>query len=267
MVYKATLLSKIFPAVLIYLTRPVLVLGYTLWSLEMLINYLIKKKSSAVLSKQRFMKKWLFNLLGFLLVLVVSQILLVIKSFEMHFSELFFTLNVIRVFSVIGLIGLLASPFLFPAILYGLPRLPEPPEQLSPKKEKVDLQTREPKQTANSFETDYLESIEQRTDSYMKEFQLYLQPDCNLAYFSKYIKVPAHHLAYYFKEVKKQPFNDFRNEWRINHAKALIQEGKANEITLEAIGSLSGFSSRNAFITDFKKSEGVSPGVYASRFN
>ena len=101
----------------------------------------------------------------------------------------------------------------------------------------------------------------------MEEQQLYLEPDCNLAFFSKQINVPAHHLAYYFREVRKQRFNDFRNEWRINHAKALIEEGKANEITLEAIGSLSGFSSRNAFLNDFKKIEGISPSVYASRFN
>jgi AraC-like DNA-binding protein len=101
----------------------------------------------------------------------------------------------------------------------------------------------------------------------MKELQPYLQPDCNLAYFSKLINIPSHHLSYYFREVKKQTFNDYRNEWRINHAKKLIKEGKASEMTLEAIGMLSGFSSRNAFITDFKKVEGISPGAYASRLN
>lgn len=38
-------------------------------------------------------------------------------------------------------------------------------------------------------------------------------------------------------------------------------------MTLEAIGMLSGFSSRNTFLADFKKFEGESPGSYASRFN
>lgn len=262
MVYKATLLSKILSSVTIFLTRLFLVLAYTLWSTCLFINYLVKKKSSAVLSKQQFMKKWLCYLLGFMLVLVVTQIFLVKKSFEMHFSELFFTINVIRIISVIGLTGLLISPFFFPTILYGLPRMPETNEQ-----EKDDRPTSEAKQLSNSFESDYLRSIEQLTDSYMKKHQPYLQSDCNLAYFSKQINIPAHHLAYYFREVKKQRFNDFRNEWRINHAKDLIREGKANEITLEAIGVLSGFSSRNAFITDFKKIAGESPGSYAARFN
>lgn len=267
MVYKATLLSKIFPTVAIYLSRVFLVLIYAAWSLRLFINYLIKKKSSAVLSKQHFMKKWLFILLGSMLVLVITQVFLVIKSFEMHFSDLFFTVNVIRIISVVSLMGLLISPFFFPTILYGLPRLPSVKEQLKQNKEQTDERTNESGQSNHAFESDYLKSIGQKINSHMEEYQLYLESDCNLAFFSKHINIPAHHLAYYFREERKQRFNDFRNEWRINHAKSLIEDGKANEITLEAIGSLSGFSSRNAFITDFKKVEGVSPSVYASRFN
>lgn len=264
MVYKATLLSRVFPAVLIYAIRLLLVLGYAIWSLGMYINYLIKKKSSKVFSSQHFMKKWLFFLLGFLLILIVTQIFLVVKSFEMYFSEIFFTLNIIRVISSISLIGLLISPFLFPPILYGLPRIQElPVEKNSPGKRLAQSKIK----SGQNFEANYLDSISQKISNYMKENQPYLRRDCNLAYFSKLINIPAHHLAYYFREVKNQPFNNFRNELRVNHAKALIEEGKAKEMTLEAIGLQSGFSSRNAFITDFKKIEGESPGAFASRFN
>lgn len=265
--YKATLLSHILPSVFIFLLRLFLILIYTLWSLGIFINYLIRKKSSTVFSGQHFMKKWLFILLGSMLVLVISQIFLVKKSFEMQFSELFFTVNVIRIISVISLVGLLISPFFFPTILYGLPRMPESTGQKNQEPEKSGKKVTDPGQVLNSFESEYLETIGRKTETCMEEYRLYLESECNLAYFSKYIKVPAHHLAYYFREVRKQPFNDFRNEWRVKHAKSLIKEGKANEITLEAIGSLSGFSSRNAFITDFKKLEGVSPSVYASRYN
>ena len=262
--YHATILDQIFPVSAIYLSRPILVLVYTLWSAGLFINYLIKKKVSEVLSKQHFMKKWLCLLLGFLLVLEVTQIILIIKAFEMHFSDLYFTLNVFRIFSAAGLTGLLISPFFFPFILYGLPRVPQPLTTPNPSD---DLQAKTAEKSRQNFESDYILTIDETITFSMKEYQPYLQPDCNLAYISKLINIPKHHLAYYFREVKKQPFNDFRNEWRINHAKALIQEGKASEITLEAIGSLSGFSSRNAFITDFKKIESVSPGAYASRYN
>jgi AraC-like DNA-binding protein len=262
--YKSTLLDHVFPAVANYLIRLFLILGYLLWSIGIFINYLVKRKSGAVIIKQHFMKKWLFILLGSLLVLLLCQFLLVVKSFEMHFSDLFFSVNVFRIISAMSLTGLLISPFFFPSILYGMPRMPDHfnQDQDKPIKE-VSSSIRQ----TNSFESDYIHSIEQKAELYMVHHQLYLVPDCNLAFFSKHLNVPAHHLAYYFREVKKKPFNEYRNEWRINHAKKLIEEGKAGEMTLEAIGMLSGFSSRNAFITDFKKLAGESPGSYAARFN
>jgi YesN/AraC family two-component response regulator len=44
----------------------------------------------------------------------------------------------------------------------------------------------------------------------------------------------VHNLAYYFREENKQTFSDYRNEWRVEHAKNLIREGKSNDLTLEA---------------------------------
>ena len=99
----------------------------------------------------------------------------------------------------------------------------------------------------------------------MEDYQPYLQEDCNLAYISKLLGIPVHHLAYYFREERKQTFNDYRNEYRVRHAKELIRQGKAKEMTLEAIGLLSGFSTRKTFIATFKKVEGVPPGVFLSR--
>jgi AraC-like DNA-binding protein len=264
-VYNATLLAEIFSPASEFLARPILVFLYTLWSLKLFIDYLIKKKTSVVLSKQHFMKKWLCLLLGFLLVLETTQILQIIRAFHMHFSELFFTLNVMRIISLAGLIGLLISPFFFPAILYGLPRFPEPMLPSNNEKSDPDMVSNDPKIKTSHFETEYLHFIHQKADSCMKEAQPYLHPDFNLAHFAVMTKIPVHHLSYYFREEKKQHFNDYRNEWRINHAKNLIIKGSANEFTLETIGLQSGFSSRNTFLTTFKKVEGITPSSFASQ--
>ncbi len=256
MVYKTNLLSKIIPNFVMFASRLFLILAYALWSIGFCINCLRKGKFSAVLSKQLFMKKWLCILLGFLLVLVISQIFLFIKILEMHFSDLFFTLNVLRIISVFGLVGLLISPFFFPAILYGLPRTPEINEQKNDQKENGK------RQITNTYESEYLNSIRQRTDSYMKEFQPFLQPDFNLTHLSAQVHIPAHHLDYFFREVKKQTFTDYRNRWRINYAKNLIEEGKASDLTIEAIGLNSGFANRNAFLNAFKKFEGNTPSNF-----
>lgn len=263
-VFRATLLAGIFSTALEYLTRPLLVLGYTIWSAGLFINYLIKKKVSVVLSKQHFMKKWLFLFLGFLLILEVTQILLIIKAFDMHFSELYFTLNVLRILSVSGMMGLLISPFLFPAILYGLPRSPESIITLNTEKVDTNQVSGNPEKKTNHFETDYVHYINVKADFCMKEVQPYLQPDFNLTHLSFHTQIPVHHLSYYFREEKKQHFNDYKNEWRINHAKNLIRAGKASEVTLETIGLQSGFSSRNTFLTSFKKVEGITPSAFAA---
>jgi AraC-like DNA-binding protein len=45
----------------------------------------------------------------------------------------------------------------------------------------------------------------------------------------------------------------------------MITEGKTANLTLEAIGVLSGFSSRTTFFRAFKKVEDVSPGAFADK--
>ena len=264
--YRATLLARGFSPTSEFLARHILVLGYTCWSGGLFINYLIKKKESAVFSKQHFMKKWLCLLLGFLLMLESSQILLIFRAFEMHYSYLYFTVNVIRIFSVAGLIGLLVSPFFFPAILYGLPRFRESDGLLSSADGGRKILNYEMKNQHFHLESNYLISISQKADFCMKELQPFLQPDFNLAQLSVNTQIPVHHLSYFFREEKKQHFNDYRNEWRINYAKNLIRKGKANEFTLETIGLQSGFSSRNTFLTAFKKVEGITPSAYAVQF-
>jgi AraC-like DNA-binding protein len=264
-VYRATLLAGVFSPTIEYLSRPLLVLGYTLWSAGLFNQYLIKKKASVVLTKQHFMKKWLFFFLGFLLILEVSQILLIIRAFELHFSDLFFTLNVLRILSGAGLIGLLISPFFFPDILYGLPRLPESTLTLKPEEGEKDPLPPELKTHAPNFESKYLHSIGQKADSCMKEQGLYIQHNFNLSHLAVAVDVPVHHLAFYFREIRKQTFHDYRNEWRIAYAKKLILDGKINEMTLEAIGFMSGFSNRDSFRITFEKMEGISPHAFACR--
>jgi AraC-like DNA-binding protein len=261
--FKSTILSGFLPVSLQYLMRPMLVLGYTLWSAGMFINYLNKGKETAVFSRQLFMKKWLCILLAFLLTLVVTQILLIFRAFEMEFSDYYFHINLLRILSVFGLTGLLITPFFFPSILYGLPRLPE---SLNDQRKAVTKEKDLHRNIRHKhlMEKSYLDSIGKQVDTYMEKHKPYLQPELNISQVSVQLGVPVHHLGYFFKEVKKQPFHDYRNKWRIKHAKKLIREGKNNEMTLEAIGTMSGFSNRNAFSNAFRKFEGKSPATYST---
>ena len=99
----------------------------------------------------------------------------------------------------------------------------------------------------------------------MEKDQSYLQPHFSINQLAVQVEVPVHHLSWFFREIKKQTFSDYRNKWRVEHAKKLIKEGKSNELTLEAIAVLSGFSNRNSFRSTFQKTEGISPSTFAGR--
>lgn len=248
--FKAGFLYDLFPVPVIYLMRPIHILIYAIWSSVLYIRYRTQKMELLVLSRQYFMIRWLPLLLTFLPLSVVSHTLSLTEAFHHEDSMILYSLNILQILAEAGLTGLLISPFFFPRILYGLPQLPESTKS----------------KPAPHYENLYLLSIGQKTDACMKEFQPFLEPEFNMTQLSVAIKIPAHHVAYYFREVKNQSFIDYRNEWRINHAKNLINEGRAERLTLEAIGLSSGFQSRKAFFTAFKKSTGTTPGVFAARF-
>jgi AraC-like DNA-binding protein len=259
---KVSLLYEIIPTSVIFFSRPVLILIYAIWSTVLFIRWILQNRGLQVIYRQRYVTIWLSVLLGFLFIMTISHLIILIDTFTNERVTLFYTLNLLMVLTAVGFAGLLISPFFFPGILYGLPRLPESVLTAKNKVRELHRLNGLDKKTRHGLESDYIRSIGQKTDSCMQELQPYLQKDFNLAQLSSLIHIPGHHLAYYFREDKKQSFNDYRNTWRVNHAKKLIREGQTDRMTLEAIGLLSGFSSRNTFFIAFKRAEGISPSLY-----
>ncbi len=122
--FKFTVLSEIFSNMAVYLSRPILALGYTLWSVAMLIRYWLQGKESRVLSGQFFMIRWLSVFLGFQLLLTVCHLTSMFRTFA-EGSDVFFTLNALQFMSGFGMVGLLCSPIIFSRILFGMPRIPD----------------------------------------------------------------------------------------------------------------------------------------------
>ena len=268
---RASLLYNLIHPGLIYLSRPLFLLGYTLWSAGLFLQFALRHQKRTVFSHQRYMFYWLILLLAFVFLLTASNLTALAEAYLLQDIRAYMAQNLLHLISGIGLTGLLISLLLFPSILYGMPRIPDASRGYS-LRERLPLSAdvlanAAPENFVKSgFETEYLDQIGLKIDLCMEELKPYLQQDCNLAYLAKLTSIPAHHLAYYFREIKKQPFTDYRNIWRIQHAKALIMDGKNKELTLEAIGLLSGFSTRNTFYTAFKKLEGESPSSFNRNF-
>jgi AraC-like DNA-binding protein len=265
--FKATILSDWFGVNALYMSRPVLQSIYTLWCIFIFIRYLYIGRNSTGFANQRFMIKWLSVFLGFHFLFVISNLALIFKTFVLQIPELYFTVNVLQIFFMAGTIGLLISPFFFPSILYGLPRYPESiVKPVASGGNENDRIPEEKKVIQLNLEENYLQLIRQKTESAMREDQAYLVTDLNLQKFAERVQLPPHHLAWFFREIRKQPFNDYLNECRVNHAGQMILNGKAEALTVEAIGLMSGFTTRSTFFRAFKKTKGVTPGAFVDHF-
>ena len=257
------------PFLVMFFFRPVYILTYLAGSVGLFVKHLRLRKQSHVFYHQKFMYSWLTILYALMLILIVSHTAILYNHYITNSPTINNSIELIQTVSLFGLIGLMFSPFLYPSILYGLPQIKtmqpiktsEPdslittyPDEDEQNDDKIEFERKELK-----LEEAYLNSIDILINSSMRAHQPYLNPDFNMAMLSVLINIPVHHLHYYFKEIKKQSFTEFRNYLRIEYAKKMILEGKSKNFTLEAIASQSGFSSRNTFLVSFKKNENMTP--------
>ena len=260
--FEPTILYKVFPVHLVYLSFDILIFCYLVWSVFILIKYLLLGRKRAVIFSQGYMIRWQVVFLVFMFILALSHLILMSMAARWKDADLVYATNIFQVIAGIGLVGLLISPLFFPEVLYGLPRIPNHYQDKGNKeKSNSDLV---PKKPITPLESEYIKKMGQKVERCMMEHQAYLQKDLNLTELSVMIHIPVHHLAFYFREERGQSFTNYRNRWRIDYAKTLINDGKAKDLTLEAIGMLSGFTNRNSFIIAFKRFEGVSPHQYVS---
>lgn len=259
---KPTIIHELIPNPIIYLSRDLLIFIYVIFSLLFFLRYLKQAKEKSVIFSQGYMTKWMIVFQLFFFLLVTGHILVMIRAIAFDDIDLVYAVSRVQLLASIGLTGLLISPFFFPEILYGMPRIPN--HYLNKGNGVKNNLDQYPKKQMAPLESDYILLIEEKVNHCMMEHQPYIQKEFNLAALSVLVHIPVHHLAYFFREEKKQSFTNYRNRLRVEYAKILMNEGKAKEMTLEAIGILSGFANRNSFIIAFKRFEGISPHEYLS---
>jgi len=185
--------------------------------------------------------------------------------------------NVALLFTAVIYIAMNMAVLFFPHIMYGLPvdiivrpkgsgttKIAEPNQPLFTE---AILLTQEDsiknimRSELQLFTPAYVATIEASLKSCIKQ-QVFLSIDFKLAQISNELGIPAHHLTYFFNEIMKISFSEWRNDLRINYAKELINQGSANTITLHALSLQCGFASQSTFIRAFKIATGNSPSHY-----
>lgn len=96
----------------------------------------------------------------------------------------------------------------------------------------------------------------------MEEKKIYLDESLNIESLASLINLHSKYLSYIINKKTGKPFNDFINEYRIQHFISLIEDNEHERQTLLSLAYESGFASKSSFNRIFKNIKGFSPSDY-----
>jgi hypothetical protein len=203
----------------------------------------------------KIVENWLYffvgivSFLGILFALVVINLLAARDKISFRDEG-----NIMFSLIFIGFLLLILGLIFFPKILYGKPfenaslminedKVSEPP------KDKIEK---------FSFDSDYIDKIRLLLENWKAE-KKYLDIDSSTFSLSKDIKIPNHHVTYFFNNSNDEKYIDWRNRLRIEHSIRLIKNKEGFHKTIESLGKESGFRANSAFLRCFKQFTGKLP--------
>jgi AraC-like DNA-binding protein len=169
-------------------------------------------------------------------------------------------------FVFIGLIILEIGLMLYPQILYGIPLYRQVHPVLQPSDVDEIRITNSIKNNTSILSDEQLNLIELSLIEWINS-KKYLESDASMVSLAKDINIPLYHIRYYFNQISKEKFIDWRNSLRVDYAVELIKQGKGKDITIETLGKNSGFKTYSSFIQFFKQRKGVLPSDFNKTYN
>jgi AraC-like DNA-binding protein len=249
-------------------------------SLWVLLVHYRKTKNNPIkkVPQYQLIKKWLLLFTGIFSVITINFTVAMANMWLYDDKSVFLDrASGALLFASIVYVMLNTMVMFFPHIMYGLPfdhrNLAGNDAKVSgrPAKIKGDLEenpsaadVQKPSSSKiepQLFSDEYITSIEQLLEQSIEK-QTYLQLDCGLSKISDEIAIPAHHLTYYFNNIKKESFSNWRNNLRVAYAIRILSDDTFNQLTIEGIGEKVGFKSYSTFIRSFKKVTRKTPSDY-----
>lgn len=237
-------------------------------SLNWYIFYRYKQqlKQRVLYTKQyNIIRNWLIVFCGFFSFQAFFLIIGVYNVVTLQSKALFLEANYLYLlFMSFGFLMLNLVLLLFPQILYGLPfeRTVTAVQPLLDDGEIAPELTNDVDKSIPSFYTPaYIAEIELSIKKAEDE-RLFLDHEFKMEHISNMSGIPLHHLAFFFSNIHKASFSEWRNNLRIRHSIQLITDGSLKKHSFEGIASQCGFSSRHTFIRAFKMNLGQTPTEY-----
>jgi AraC-like DNA-binding protein len=145
--------------------------------------------------------------------------------------------------------------FLFPKILFDSISYPDP-----------SLAKNRAAQLKKNNTQEINQNITVQLETYLGNTP-FLVPGFSLSKMALDLQLSERVLSNYFNTELAVSFSEWKNNQRIDYACKLIDEGKADKLTVEGISLNVGFSSRSKFIDAFKERKGVVPSSYIKQSN
>lgn len=107
-----------------------------------------------------------------------------------------------------------------------------------------------------------LETLKERLLYLIETEKPYLDSELNLVKLADKLSLSTHQLSYVINNGFNENFFQFINKYKVQKAKELLNNPKYDNFTIVAIGFESGFNSKTAFNTTFKKMTSHTPTEY-----
>lgn len=250
----------LYPPLVGFMIRPLLLLAYGTVLFFQLLNFNPKKETLDRIPAQQYsvVKKWILSLNIISCTAAAGFLMITLNLLEQGISRA--VINAMPIHFGVGIIfGMLPIVlYLFPKIVYGMP--------ISAPKEKPLTAT--PHKTKKiPIETDEDPFLPLATDilAYLEKEKPFVNTAFSMSHIAVIFNVPQHHVAYCFNQVLNIKFSNLRNEYRVKHAKELLDQGFSETLSIDGIGIKAGFNNRTSFYSSFKTITGITPSEYLGK--
>ena len=110
-----------------------------------------------------------------------------------------------------------------------------------------------------------MEEVIETIDEYINQSECYLQEDLTIVDIAEATNIHPKRISNSLNKQKGMNFNNYINKFRVEKAKVLFCSTIGNQLSVEGVGTESGFHSKATFYSAFKKFEGCTPANYKNR--
>jgi AraC-like DNA-binding protein len=238
--------SRIFPPFVYTQGRTLLIAFYWILSIRMLRNFgRIHSKKEKIFGKEWLI--WMKIYLSTFSILILPYFLFFwLPDLNMVFDLVHLTGGILILTNCITIL-------FFPKVLYGFDE-----KAYEMMNDKIAVKNPEPEKISDEKK----QFIETQLKEILDHSKKHLQKNYSIHEMSKDSKIPFYLLSQYINKTLGTTFLDLINSRRIEECCKMMESGKYQNITLEAIAKECGFSNRNTFIAAFKKFKNMPPSQY-----